>query len=159
MSLHSVICKILRSRASAHLPMNGCGCRFSRPCLEWRHRIFHSRRWSDCTGQAYTSQDCPWSQWNGLNASKVELENVLSVLAGVIIEGGGWERRAPVMWLKCERLHSRWLHSICHSMTSLLPLVSQSSCSFWTLLPCFQFWKVLSWSCRTVPSHFWEVSI
>lgn len=88
MSLHSVICKILRSRASAHLPMNSCGCRFSRPCLEWRHRIFHSRRWSDCTGQAYTSQDCPWSQWNGLNASKVELENVLSVLAGVIIGGG-----------------------------------------------------------------------
>lgn len=43
--------------------------------------------------------------------------------------------------------------------SSLPPSASQSPCSFWTLRRCCRSWMALSWSCRTVPSHFWEVSI
>ncbi len=141
-------------------------------------------KWSDCTCSCMrpgTSQDCPWSQWNGSCAKSLRptlkpldpfgtghtqwatwlrpshaVPETTKSPTGMPLYMGNYDLSA---FYSVHVLFISYHSSHCILRSLFLPSVSQSSCSFWTLRPCCPSWRVLSWSCRTVPSHFWEVTI
>lgn len=102
-----------------------------------------------------TRRDCPWSSWNAPCCQPRVLNHMIHLAGTIVSEPHGFDCCIKSLTgVLLDLIAPISLPSSFYAVST-----SPSSCSFWTLHPCCLSWMVLSWSYKTVLSHFWKVII